>query len=96
MSQQPARISHERMDEPHIRGRRVSVLQIHEQVEGCGADPADVASQLALDILDVNAALRYYAEHPDEMSAVRQQRRDKTQQLHREIAAERPSGLSPE
>lgn len=96
MSQRASRISHERMDEPHIRGRRVSVLQLYEQVETRGIDPAEVASQLALDVLDVNAALQYYEENPEEMAEVRAERRATEEKLGPEITSERPNDVSPQ
>lgn len=96
MSQRASRISHERMDEPHVRGRRVSALQLYEQVETRGPDPAEVASQLAFNVLDVNAALQYYGEDPEEMAKVRVERRATAEKLGPEIASERPNDVSPQ
>ena len=95
MAQQAHPIDHDLMDEPHVAGRRVSVLQLYEQVEGSGRHPADVAEQLDLDVGDVYAALAYYYEHPDEMTAVRNRRSSREARLREEVADERPDGVSP-
>jgi uncharacterized protein (DUF433 family) len=95
MAQQAGRIDHDLMDEPHVAGRRVSALQLHEQVEGSGRHPGDVADQLDLDVGDVYAALAYYYEHPEEMADIREARRSRRDRLREEIAEERPDGVSP-
>lgn len=95
MAQQAGRIDHDLMDEPHVAGRRVSVLQLYEQVEASGRHPGEVADQLDLDAGDVYAALAYYYEHPDEMAEIRDHRESLEAQLREEIGAERPDGVSP-
>jgi uncharacterized protein (DUF433 family) len=95
MAQQAGRIDHDLMDEPHVAGRRVSVLQLYEQVEGSGRHPADVAEQLDLDVGDVYAALAYYYEHLEEMAEIRDIHRSRRDRLREEIAEERPDGVSP-
>lgn len=94
MAHQARPVDHELMDEPHVTGRRVSVLQLYEQVEGAGRHPTDVAADLDLDVGDVYAALAYYYEHPDEMAAVRERRESTRERLEKEIADERPDGVS--
>jgi len=61
-------------DEPHIEGSRVTVLHIHERVEGRGLRPETVADRLNLDLADVYEALAYYHRHPEEMERVEKRR----------------------
>lgn len=95
MAQGAHRIVQDLMDEPHIAGRRVSVLQLYDAVEGTYRHPAEVANQLALDAADVYSALAYYYQHRDEMEAVRARRDELEETLTREIEQERPDGVSP-
>lgn len=95
MAQQAHPIDRDLMDEPHVRGRRVSVLQLYEQVEGSGRHPADVADQLQLDVGDVYAALAYYYEHPDEMERARGRRDSMETELSEDVEAERPDEITP-
>lgn len=76
MSQQTARIVREVHDEPHIRGRRITVRFVHAQVEGRGLRPETVADRHDLDIADVYHALAYYHDHPEEMTTVERQREE--------------------
>jgi uncharacterized protein (DUF433 family) len=62
-------------DEPHIEGSRVTVLHVHERVEGRGLDPETVADRLNLDVADVYEALAYYHRHSEEMEQVEARRR---------------------
>lgn len=71
--------------EPRIAGRRISVLQIYELVEGRGDSPETVASRYDLDIADVYHALAYYHDNVLEMTEVRQRRRE-TIEAHRDDA----------
>jgi uncharacterized protein (DUF433 family) len=77
-------------DEPHVDGRRVTVRVIQARVEDRGDDPARVADQLSLDVAEVYAALAYYHDNPEEMSAV--------ERRHEATVAEarRRSDLSPD
>jgi uncharacterized protein (DUF433 family) len=95
MAQQARPVERELLDEPHVAGRRVSVLQLYEQVEGAGRHPADVAAQLDLAVGDVYAALAYYYEHADEMATIRSERAARRDQIRREITDERPDDISP-
>jgi len=61
-------------DEPHIEGSRVTVLHVHERVEGRGLRPETVADRLNLDIADVYEALAYYHRNLAEMRAVEDHR----------------------
>jgi len=61
-------------DEPHIEGSRVTVLHVHERVEGRGLRSETVADRLNLDIADVYEALAYYHRNPAEMRAVEDHR----------------------
>ncbi len=62
------------LDEPHIRGRRVSVLTIHDKVVKHGLDAETVADRLDLDLADVHRALAYYYEHPKRMQDLEDER----------------------
>lgn len=95
MAQEARPVDRKLMDEPHVAGRRVSVLQLYEQVEGAGRHPTDVAAELDLDAGDVYAALAYYYEHPEEMAEVRERRESVRERLREEVADERPDGVSP-
>lgn len=80
MAQRAARIVRDDdvMDgEPRIEGRRVTVLRIRDLVEERGLPAAEVAAMHEIDVVDVYAALTYYYEHPEEMKAVREQRRER-------------------
>lgn len=68
------RIVQELHDEPHLEGRRITVLFIKEQVEGRGLDPRTVADRNDIDVADVYRALTYYYDHPGEMRRVERQR----------------------
>jgi len=67
-------------DEPHLRGRRLTVRFIHGRVEGRGLDPGTVADRHDLDVADVYQALAYYHDHPEEMSEVERRRRETIEQ----------------
>lgn len=87
------RIVRDRMDEPHVQGRRVSVLQIRDRVERGGSDPRTVAERLDLDVADVYRALAYYHDHPREMAEVLDARDRALQAVRAEM--ERPEGVEP-
>ncbi|MDZ7730971.1 MAG: DUF433 domain-containing protein [Natrialbaceae archaeon] len=57
--------------QPRIQGRRISVLQIVDEVEGRGDQPHTVADRYDLSISDVYRALAYFHEHPEEMATAR-------------------------
>lgn len=85
MAQQSSRIVQEVHDEPHVAGSRITVLFVHERVEGLGLSPEHVAEQHALDLADVYHALAYYHDHPEEMARVERRREELTK-----VAASRP------
>lgn len=60
--------------DPRIKGRRLGVYFIREQVEGRGLDPKTVADRYDLDLADVCRALTYYHEHPEEMAEIQARR----------------------
>lgn len=82
MAQASRRIEREILSEPHVAGRRISVLQLHELVEGAGEDPDTVAERFDLDLADVYHALAYYHDHPKEMEEIRRERRASFQRFH--------------
>jgi uncharacterized protein (DUF433 family) len=63
-------------DEPHIRGRRITVSHIHVLVEERGLDAQTVADRFDLTAAEVYHALAYYHDHPEEMRAVEERRRE--------------------
>jgi uncharacterized protein (DUF433 family) len=73
-------------DEPHVRGRRITVSHVHALVEERGLDAQTVADRFDLTASDVYHALAYYHDHPEEMRAVEERRRE----LH-EAAEEDPT-----
>lgn len=75
--------------QPRIEGHRISVLQIHDEVELRGNPPAVVANRYGLDVATVYRALAYYHEHPAEMAAA-QRRREQC------VDAARAEALTPE
>ena len=74
-------------DEPHIRDRRITVSQIHALVEERGLDAQTVADRFDLTASEIYHALAYYHDHPEEMRAVEEHRRE----LHE--AAEEDPGI---
>jgi uncharacterized protein (DUF433 family) len=88
------RVASDLMDEPHIRGRRISVRQVYALVEGRGEDPEAVADRYDLDVADVYHALAYYHDHPREMRAVEREREDAVAEFRESI--DRPEGVDPD
>jgi len=88
------RIARESMSEPHIRGRRISVRQVHDLVENRGEDPESVADRYDLDVADVYHALAYYHDHPREMREVTEKREEAAEAFRASI--DRPSGVEPD
>jgi uncharacterized protein (DUF433 family) len=72
-------------DEPHIRDRRITASHVYTLVEERGLDAQTVADRFDLTASDVYHALAYYHDHPEEMRAVEERRRE----LH-EAAKEDP------
>ena len=96
MATQTAGIAEVLLDEPHVEGRRVSVLQIRDRVEEVGDTPQEVAEDYNLDIAAVYQALAYYHTHKEELEAARERRERETVALRREVAAARPDGVGPQ
>lgn len=95
MPEQTGRIVQELMPVPHIEGRRISVLTIHDRVEGRGLDPKTVADRHDLDVGDVYHALAYYHDNPDEMMDLREQREELVDEFREEVEENRPDHISP-
>jgi uncharacterized protein (DUF433 family) len=89
------RITTDLMQEPHISGRRISVLHVYDWVEGRGLDPQTVADRFDLDIAEVYAALTYYHDNPAEMKSFREDRLDRLRSVREQAAADRPPGVDP-
>ena len=66
-------------DEPHLEGHRITVRQIVERVEERGLDPETVAQRYNLPVADIYRALTYYYDHPEEMEAVYERKREREQ-----------------
>ena len=66
-------------DEPHLAGRRLTVRTLAAAVEERGLDPHEVAERYDVPVADVYRALTYYHDHPEEMAAVEQRRREAEQ-----------------
>jgi len=58
MATQTAGIAEELLDEPHVEGRRMSVLQLRDRVEKLGETPQAVTEEYALDVAAVYQAPR--------------------------------------
>lgn len=95
MATQTAGVAETLLDEPHVEGRRVSVLQLRDRVEEVGDTPRDVAEDYDLDVAAVYQALAYYHTHKEELEAVRERRERETAALRREVAAARPDSVAP-
>jgi Protein of unknown function (DUF433). len=95
MARQAAPIAHDLIDEPHVTGRRVSVLQLYERVEELGLDAHEVADDYDLDVSAVYYALAYYHANPEEMQEVRQQRDATAAELRDAATQTRPDGVTP-
>lgn len=74
---------------PRIKGARISVVDVVELLEA-GYTTPEVARQLDISNAGVQAARRYWREHPEEISALRDQREERYQQLLKQSRA--PSG----
>jgi uncharacterized protein (DUF433 family) len=95
MATQTAGVAEDLLDEPHVEGRRVSVLQLRDRVEEVGDTPQAVAEEYTLNVAAVYQALAYYHTHEAELEAVRDRRERETADLRREAAASRPEGVTP-
>ena len=65
--------------EPRIEGRRIGVLHVATRVLD-DETPEEVAADFDLDLADVYRALAYYYDHPEEMRALRRQKRKAAEQ----------------
>ena len=92
---QTAGVAENLLDEPHIEGRRISVLQLRDRVEEVGDTPQATAEDYNLDLAAVYQALAYYHTHPEQMAAVREARSEQTDARREEVAANRPDGVTP-
>lgn len=91
MATTTGRIARDLMSEPHIVGRRISVIQIFDTVKGRGDSPESVAETFDLDLADVYYALAFYYDHPEEMAQLREDR----QAAYDSVDVDRPSGVTP-
>ena len=73
--------------EPRIEGHRIGVLQVHAEVEEGDISPRAFADRYGLEIAAVYRALAYYHEHPAEMKAVRERRRERVESARDEALA---------
>lgn len=92
VSQQKRGIVRKLHDEPHVKGRRITVRLVHERIEEGDLTAAEFADRYDLDVADVYRALTYYHDNPEEMAAV-ERRRTETIEAHREEAVTGPEDL---
>ncbi|MDL5362665.1 DUF433 domain-containing protein [Halalkalicoccus sp. NIPERK01] len=64
-----------------LDGRRISVFQIGEMIVDSDYSPEYIADQLDISLAEVHTALAYYYDHPEEMDAIRQRRRETVERL---------------
>lgn len=79
--------------EPHVRGRRLTVLDIFESATL--DDPTTVAARFDIDVADVYAALAYYHAHEDEMDRLRRKRAEASDDIRQQVHRDRPPGVEP-
>jgi uncharacterized protein (DUF433 family) len=72
---------------PRIEGVRVGVLQVGDYVREVGMDVETVMEELRLSREQVETALNYYDDHPDEIETLRTQREAAIQQLREQSRA---------
>lgn len=89
------RIERERMDQPHIAGRRIAVLQIPDLVKAGGDSPETVAEPFDLDRADVYRARAYYYGHPEELRTTRDVRERAFEWAKQRAEKDRPAGVQP-
>lgn len=89
------RIATDLMSEPHIVGRRISVLHVYDWVDGRGDSPEEVAETFDLDVADIYRALAYYHDHPEEMKAHRKARKLAFERVTERVEQDRPPGVEP-
>jgi len=82
--------------EPRISGRRITVLDIYEQVKEGDRElsPEEFAETFQLAVADVYAALAYYRAHDEEMEHHREAREQASADLRERIARDRAAGIS--
>ncbi|RJX48482.1 DUF433 domain-containing protein [Halonotius pteroides] len=95
MAIQTSGVAETLLDEPHVEGRRISVLQLRDRVEEIGDTPPATAADYDLDLAAVYQALAYHHTHPEKMAAVREARQTQTDARREEIDANRPDGVTP-
>lgn len=83
--------------EPHIKERRITVLDVYEQVKAGEGElsPDEFAETFELSVADVYAALAYYYAHEEEMEHHRGAREQASAELRKRVADDRPAGISP-
>lgn len=83
--------------EPRIRGRRITVLNVYEQVRDGDGEmaPGEFADTFDLSVADVYAALAYYHAHEEEMMDHRAARERASDDLRERIERDRPEGVDP-
>ena len=67
---------------PRIDGTRISVVHVYDMIVG-GAEPAEVADALDIELGRVYEALAYYYDHPDEMRGLRERELEALEALKR-------------
>ena len=83
--------------EPRIRGRRITVLDVYDQVQEGAGDmlPNEFAEMFRLPVADVYHALAYYHTHTEEMAYHQETREQASKSLRERVMQDRPAGISP-
>jgi uncharacterized protein (DUF433 family) len=97
MSQQAGdRIVRELKDIPHVKGRRITVLDVYDTIQGRDdLDAEAYAEEYQVDIADVYHALAYYHDHPEEMAQLRERRDQAFDEIEEMADRHRPDSVSP-
>jgi len=78
---------------PRIEGTRIGVFQIGEAIRRGEYSADEFVAQHDLSEAEVEAALDYYDDHPDEMATLRAQREARSRQIRAQSRAPDASGV---
>lgn len=74
---------------PRLEGRRISVLQVAEMVIDADRPPERVADELDVGLDEIHEALAYYYRNPEEMTELREEKRERIETLEERSSAPR-------
>lgn len=78
---------------PRIEGTRIGVFQIGESIRRGEYSVEEFVAQFDLSEAEVEAALEYYDDHPDEMATLRAQREARFRRIQAQSRAPDASGV---